>query len=113
MSRLDSRRLDLRRRGDFLDDLDDVAVRVEDAQLALGAVAAIQERVDPFELALGAELARVRLDLLQRAADELRDWYAVPPARVQIHQRRLEPVARSEPLVLGRQDPVEGLDRLT
>ena len=55
------------------DDLDDVAVRVEDAQLAVGAVAAAEDLADALELALGAELARVRLDLPQRAPDELRD----------------------------------------
>ena len=53
----------LRRECDLLDDFVDVAVGVEDAQLALGAVAAGQDGGDPFQLALGAELAGVRLDL--------------------------------------------------
>src|SRR3954453_18582624 len=51
--------------------LDDVAVRVEHAQLPLGAVAPSQDLADALELALGAQLARVRLDVAQRPSDEL------------------------------------------
>ena len=65
---------------DRLDDLDDVAVRVEDAQLAVGARAAGEDVAHALELALAAELARVRLDVAQRAADELRDRHAVAAA---------------------------------
>ena len=56
----------------------DVAVGVEDPQLAVGAVAAREDLADPLELPLGAELAGVRLDLLQRPPDELRDGDPVP-----------------------------------
>ena len=45
-------------------------------------------------------------DRLQRAADELRDGLAVALAGQQIHHRRLEAVARGQPLVLGGEDPV-------
>ena len=64
---------DLGELGDLPDDLDDVPVRIEDAQLAVGAVAAAEDVLDACELALRAELARVRRDDLQRAADELRE----------------------------------------
>ena len=42
---------------DLAHDLDDVAVRVPDAQLPVGAVAAREDVADALELALGAELA--------------------------------------------------------
>src|SRR4029079_2888767 len=60
------------RHGDLADDLDDVAVRVPHAQLTVGPVAARQDLADPLELALRAELLRVRLDVAERAADQLR-----------------------------------------
>ena len=47
------------RRRDLAHDLDDVAVRVPDAQLTVGAVAAREDLADPFELAL-ASRARAR-----------------------------------------------------
>ena len=46
-----------------LHDLDDVAVRVEDPQLTVGARAPGEDLADALELALAAELAGVRLDV--------------------------------------------------
>src|SRR5581483_7272376 len=83
----------LGRRRDLADDLDDVAVRVEHAQLRVGARAAAEDLLYPAELAVGAELARMRLDQLQRSPDRLRDGHAVPPPGVQVHHRCVEPVA--------------------
>ena len=71
-----------------------------------------EDVLDPLELSLGAELAGVRDELLQPPADELGDRRPIPPARLEIHQRRLEPVAGGQPLVLARQDPVERADLL-
>src|SRR5581483_12082331 len=51
--------------------LDDVAVRVPDAQLPVRAVAARKDLTHPLELTLGAELACVRLDVAQRAPSQL------------------------------------------
>src|SRR5260221_14601583 len=65
------------RRRDLADDLDDVAVRVEHAQLGVGARAATEDVLDTAELAVGAELARVRLRELERSPDHLRDRHAV------------------------------------
>ena len=48
---------------DLAHDFDDVAVRVPDAELTVGAVAAREDVANAFELALGAELARVRFDI--------------------------------------------------
>src|SRR4051794_19475323 len=56
---------------DLAYDLDDVSVGVERPPLAVGAVAARQDFSDPFELALRAKLAGVRLDIAERASDEL------------------------------------------
>src|SRR5215471_20797473 len=53
-------------------DLDDVAVRVEDAELTLGAVPSSQQLAHAFELPLGSELLRVRLDLAEGPPDDLR-----------------------------------------
>ena len=47
-----SRSSDLCCVGDLADDLDDVAVRIEDAELPVGAVAVFQDLLDPLELAL-------------------------------------------------------------
>src|SRR6185503_17125011 len=91
---------------DLADDLDDVAVRVPDPALPVGAVAAGEDLADALELAVVAELAGMRLDLVERAADELRDRHAVPRPTVEVHHGRLEAVARGQPLVLGREDPV-------
>src|SRR4051794_36758401 len=91
---------------DLARDLDDVPVRVEDAQLPVGAVPAREDRAHALELRLRAELARVRLDVAQRGAGELGERDTVPPAGCEVHHRRLEPVACAEPLVLGREDPV-------
>src|SRR5579859_1127043 len=99
-------------RRDLADDLDDVAVRVEHAQLRIGARAAAEDLLDPAELAFGAELARMRLHELERPADHLRDRHPVPAARVQIHHRRVEPVPGGQPLVLRREDAVERRDLL-
>ena len=71
-----------------------------------------EDRADPLELALAAELARVRLEVAEGAAHELRDRHAVAPAGGEVHHRRLEPVARGKPLVLGREDPVVRRDLL-
>src|SRR5581483_11280753 len=101
-----------RRSGDLADDLDDVAIRIPDAQLAIGAVAACEDLADSLELALRSELARVRLDAAQRAAYQLRDGHAVSSARREVHDRGLEAVARREPLVLGREEPVPTRDLL-
>src|SRR2546423_9570509 len=103
---------DLGRVRDLADDLDDVAVRVEDAELPVGAVAAREDVAHAFELTLCTELPRVRLDVPERPADELGDGDAVPAARGEIHHGRLEAVPRREPLVLGRQGPVVRRDRL-
>src|SRR5262249_22172333 len=91
---------------DLGDDLDDVPIRVEHAQLPRGAVAAREDVAHALELPLGAELARVRRDLLQSPPDQLRDGDAVALARREVHHRRLEAVAAGEPLVLGREDAV-------
>src|SRR5438132_11180964 len=99
--------------GDLAHDLDDVAVRVEDAQLPVGPVSVRQDLVDYLELSFRPELARVWLDFFERPADQLRDGNAIAPSRRQIHQRSLEAVASGEPLVLGRQDPVIRRDLLT
>ena len=48
---------------DLPHDLDDVLVRVPDPQLPVGAVAAREDLANAFELALGAQLARMRLDV--------------------------------------------------
>src|SRR4029079_15620175 len=95
-----------RRVRDLADDLDDVPVRVPDPALAVGAVAPREDFSDPLELAVGPELARVWLDLLQRPTHELRDRHAVARPPLKVHYRRLEPVAGGEPLVLGGQDSV-------
>src|SRR5262245_2223145 len=105
-ARSSPRRHALGRVRDLPDDLDDVAVRVVDTQLPVGAVAALQDRADPLELRLRAELAGVRLEVAQRAADELGDRHPVPAAGGEVHHRRLEAVAGSEPLVLRGEDPV-------
>src|SRR5438046_6117069 len=105
-------RRDLGRGGDLAGNLDDVAVRVEDPQLAVGAVAAGEDLAHALELAFRAELARVRLELAQRAPDQLRERDAVPAAGCEVHNRGIEPVPRSEPLVLRRQDPVVRRDPL-
>src|SRR5579862_9553422 len=82
---------------ELADDLDDVAVRVPDPQLPLGAVAAREDLADALELALRPELARVRLDVTQRPTHDLRERDAVPAPGCEVHDRRLEPVARCEP----------------
>src|SRR5207245_11649475 len=64
---------DLGQLRDLPDDLDDVAVRVEDSELPVGAVAAAEDLLDPGELGLRAQLAGVRLEQLQRPADHLRN----------------------------------------
>src|SRR5262249_58848208 len=75
-------------------------------ELAVGAVPAAEDLLDPGQLVLGPELAGVRRGELHRAADHLRDGLTVAPPGDEIHDRRLEPVARREPLVLGREDAV-------
>src|SRR3954471_11864769 len=105
-------RRDLRRLGDLPRHLDDVLVRVEDVELAVGAVAAAQDLLDAGELLLGAEVARVPAQRLHCSSDEGRHGQPVPATRVKIHHRRREAVARREPLVLGREDAVEGRDLL-
>src|SRR5437764_10608099 len=97
---------------DLAHDLDDVAVRVEDAQLHVGAVAAAQDCLDAGKLPLGAELARVRLDEPHRSPDRLRDRHAIPASGLQVHHGGLEPVPRRQPLVLSREDAVERRDLL-
>src|SRR5207247_8344313 len=91
---------------EILHHLDDVAVRIPDPELGGGAVAVGEDLRDPLELALRAELARVRLEVPQRAADELRDRNAVAPPGREVHDGRLEAVARGEPLVLADEDAV-------
>src|SRR5205085_12415706 len=71
-----------------------------------------QDLCDARELWLGSQLARVRLDELQRSADQLRDGNAVAAAGCEIHHRRLEPIPGSEPLVLRIENPVIGDDLL-
>src|SRR5436189_6446030 len=61
---------------DLAGDLDDVAVRIEDPALAVGAVPSGEDLADALELALRSELARVRLDVAQGAPDELRHRHA-------------------------------------
>src|ERR1700751_5376872 len=103
---------DLGRLRDLPDNLDDVPVCVEDVELPVGAVATPQDLVDAFQLLLRAEVAGVRTQRLQRPPYEGGDGDAVAASRVQVHQRRGEPVARGEPLVLGREDAVERRDLL-
>src|SRR3954471_2409912 len=103
---------DLRRLRNLAYDLDDVAVRIEDALLAVGAVAAPEDLLDPRELGLGAELPRVGGHDLQGAPDHLRDRLAVASAGDEVHDGRLETVPRGEPLVLGREDAVVARDLL-
>src|SRR5262249_14145939 len=91
---------------DLLHDLDDVTVRVEDAELTVGAVPAGEDVANPLELAVGAQSARVRLDLAQRPPYEVRDRKAVAPPGGEIHHGRLEPVPARQPLVLADQDAV-------
>ena len=94
-------------------DLDDVAVRVEDAQLAVGAVAAGEDlarcpsssRSEPSSRACGSSSRSVR-------RTSCATGMAVPASGREVHDRRLEPVARREPLVLGREDPVVRRDLL-
>src|SRR6185436_2836245 len=90
----------------FADDLDDVPVRVEDAQLAIGAVAVAENLLDSFELAVRAELPGVRPDLLKSATNQLCNGDAVPPSGCEIHERRFEAVAAGKPLVLRGEDAV-------
>ncbi len=78
----------------------------------VGARAASEDVADALELALAAELARMRLDVAERPSDELRHRSAVPPAGGEVHDRRLEPVPRREPLVLAREDAVIRRDAL-
>src|SRR5436190_20338566 len=66
--------------GDLAHDLDDVAVRVEDTQLPVGAVPVAQHLLDSLQLALRAELPGVRPELLQRPFDRLDDRDAVAAA---------------------------------
>src|SRR5207247_10833655 len=80
---------------------------------AAGAVAPRQRLAASRWRPVRAGLAGVRLDAAQGATDELGDRNPVPPARREIHHRRLEPVARGKPLVLSRQDPVVGRDLFT
>ena len=98
---------------DLAYDLDQVAVGIEDAQLPIRAVAVAEEVIDPLELSLRAELACVRLELPQPPADELRHGHPIAAPGGEVHDRRLEPVAGSQPLVLARQDPVVRANLLT
>src|SRR5437879_12039285 len=75
-------------------DLDDVPVRVEDVELAVGAVAAAQDLLDAGELLLGAEVARVRADRLQCPSHEGRHWQPVAAPRGAVHDRARDSVAR-------------------
>src|SRR5262245_63598813 len=60
--------------------LDDVAVRVEDMQLPVGAVAAAEDLVDAGQLVLRTEIARLWLHGLERPAHERGDRHAVASA---------------------------------
>src|SRR5918998_1774590 len=104
------RRGDFCRLRDLAHDLDDVAIRVEDPQLARRAVAPRQDLEHALELALRPELARVRLELAHAPPDELPHGNTVPPPRDEVHHRRLQPIARGQPLVLGREDAMERRD---
>src|SRR5439155_17482636 len=88
------------------------SVHVEDPQLPVGAVSLAEDVTDSLELTLGAELARVRLWLAKPPPDELGDRHTVPLSCIEVHERRLEPVAGGEPFVLARQDPVVRADLL-
>src|SRR5579875_2571106 len=101
---------DLRRLHDLAHDVDDVARRAEDAELAVGAVAAPEDLLDPAELLLASELARLRAQRLQRPPHEGGDRQPVAAAGLEVDHRGGEPVAGGEPLVLARQDAVEGGD---
>src|SRR5919197_4303669 len=95
---------------DLADDLDDVAVCDPDPPLTVGAVALREDLRDALELRVTAELTCVGLELPQRAPHQLGDGDAVAAAGSEVHHRRLEPVARGEPLVLRGQNPVVGRD---
>src|SRR4029079_2130905 len=69
---------------ELLHDLDDVAVRVPDPKLRVGAVAAGQDLRAPLELQVGAELAGVRFEVAQRPPHELRDRDPVAPSGRQV-----------------------------
>src|SRR5438876_8296166 len=97
---------------DLPDNLDDVPVRIEDVQLPVGTVATPEDLVDAGELLLRPKVARVRAQRLERPPYERRHGDAVAVAGVEVHHGGREPVARSEPLVLARQDAVEGRDLL-
>ena len=72
-----------------------------------------EDLADAFELPLGAELARVRLDVAERPPDQLCDRDTVAPAGDEVHHGRLEAVARAEPLVLGDEDAVVARELLS
>src|SRR5690242_4927678 len=95
------RRDRLRRLGDLARDLDYVAVRVVDPELPVGGRAPPDDGEDALELAVGSELARVRAQLRDGAADHASDRDPVPARACEVHHRRLEPVACREPLVLA------------
>src|SRR5437660_1255837 len=87
-------------------DFGEVAVRVPDPQLVGGAVPAGEDFLDPLELTLAAEIARMRLHLAQRSPDELGHRHAVATAGGEVHDRRLDPVTGGKPLVFRDQEPV-------
>ncbi len=86
--------------------LDEVVIRVPGSKLAVCAVAARQDFLDPLQLALRSELACLRLDRVKRASDELGDGYPLARAGREVHHGRLEPVPRGEELVFDCQDAV-------
>ena len=98
---------------DLTRDFDDVAFSSMHPELAIRRGATSENREDPFELALGAELARMRSQLAHRAPDEPRDRDSVSASGREIHHRRLEPVPCCEPLVLAREDAVVRRDLVT
>src|SRR5579862_9519509 len=85
---------------DLLSHLDDVVVGVVDLQLALGAVAVLEHPLDPRQRVAATELAPDRLQFAQPPLDQCARGHLHALAGGEVHQRRVEPVAGGEPLVL-------------
>src|SRR5690242_21236641 len=62
----------------------------------------------PYTTLFRSEVARVRLHRLQRTSHERRDRQPIAASGVQVHHRCRKAVARREPLVLGRENAMEG-----
>src|SRR6201999_592522 len=83
---------------DLAHHLVEVLIGLVDHRLAGGAVALVEEILDPFELRGRSELLGVRPNAAHDAADELARRH--PDRLWEVHQVALQPVPRGEPLVL-------------